>query len=209
MELLKIISVAFGFIGSVLLSAGLIKSHKQIDDETATYWGGNPFTKENLLSEQRLIFTGFIFIIAGFSFQLSTEITFYPKSSILFNSILTGLLLTVTGVLALFIFIQARANNHEKRRRSHYTGVLKNFLQSCKEEISGKNYKEHPEMIRDWIKSRMGRFREFKGDINDSLWESLLEKFIIKIEQESSPNSDIISQYITDFLNKHFFENKK
>ena len=64
-------------------------------------------------------------------------------------------------------------------------------------------------MIRDWIKSRMGRFRKFKGDINDSLWESLLEKFIIKIEQESSPNSDIISQYITDFLDKHFFENKK
>lgn len=202
-EVLKLFGLGLGFVGSVLLSIGLVKSRQQIDDETGSYWGQNPFLRENILGERKLVIIGFIALLAGFAFQLSTTITFYPVGAEVFGAIAIGVALTLVGVLSLLLFVQSRESHHRRRHEAHYRRVLRRQTESMIKRLSTPPITEHPEMVQSWLTESLTRLREFKGDLAPELWSSLDDGLVRPMESEREKTAEQLLKHLAEFQARH------
>lgn len=125
MDELNLIGLLAGFVGTVLLSAGLVKSEEQALDESKPYWGSNPFLEKAALASRKLALAGLSSIVASFAISASIganrllHLTYpLPLAAIL------SLALTLMGWLALILFLQISAGRHIRHRQAHYRVVL-------------------------------------------------------------------------------------
>ncbi|MFA5995572.1 MAG: hypothetical protein WCW27_01275 [Patescibacteria group bacterium] len=199
MELLNLFSIATSFIGSIFLSLGLIKSKQQIEDETGTYFGHNPYLKEYVLSDQKFILLGFHLLIISFAFQFAMAIPWFPEVSKLLDTILLGIVLSLSGVLSLLVYQRYVYRHHETKRQNLHKKHLYHQLEFIK-----KNFLQNTANTQ-WLDIQLNALRDYKGAITKDLWQKLAEEIIVPIAAKRI-SSDDIANTITSFIEKNLTE---
>lgn len=118
-ETASFIGLMLGFLGSIFLSIGLLKSKEAIRDEETTYWGYNPFKINSMISDRVAALIGFALIIAGFSTSASAALVQVIPMNISYNLIVTSLALTFIGWLVILLVLQRRSATHTKAKMAH------------------------------------------------------------------------------------------
>ena len=138
-----IVGIVFGFIGSVIFSAGLLKPKEQILDENKTYWNANPYTTKAELSSQKYYVIAFILIIIGFATTLGGALGRALFSSDVAVSIVIAIGITFGGCLCVSLLYISRIFSHQtnklKHRKTVFISSLKSNKKSMKSHIGKSN----------------------------------------------------------------------
>lgn len=123
MNWLELAGYLFAFFGTVFLGAGLLKSEEQIKDEEATYWNGNPYKLNGVLKSQPYYRSGFRFLIAAFSINISFSLgKIYNFNQLLLVSLLISATVSSLG----FIILQWFEKKQEVAHRAYKTQLIDN-----------------------------------------------------------------------------------
>lgn len=197
MSTLNLASLILTFLGTVLLSIGLLRSRQQIEDESSTYYGFNPFVKANMSDEQRVILPGFLLLITGFAFQIAIQIPGLPTHSDWSEALMIGSAITLAGIVVFLVFIRSL---EEKRKRQHQVKYVKSLLRDLEGYKNDFTIEQAPLTLQTWIALRARNLRNFKGDIPNDTWKSLSD-LISRIEGNSSITVQEVKLHITAWLN--------
>jgi NADH:ubiquinone oxidoreductase subunit 3 (subunit A) len=185
-----IIGVTLGFVGSVIFSAGLIKSKEQIRDENQSYWGGNPFTTSAALSSQPYYIVAFILIITGFAVTLGGMLgEVYGAGSILV-SILFSTSISLLGALATALLYIHNVTVHQKKKIQNAKQIFANSMRTYRSAMRGMEGKSNKEEL----------FAKDKATYQ----RDLLEKARAIPEPENTLEKQAISEIDTASMPKHF-----
>lgn len=159
----EIVGTTFGFIGSVIFSAGLLKPNDQIRDENNTYFDGNPFTTEGELSSQPYYLVAFIFLVTGFAVSLGGGLAdrFVPNNTLV--ALLFCAAISLLGYLATALFYINRVFAHQKRRVAWLKNIFRNAVQTYANDMAGIEDQEN----------ESGKFASMK----ETLQKDLMEKY--------------------------------
>ena len=69
-EIIQLIGLVLDFVGAILLAIPFIRSSKEIEEESSTYWGYSPPLRRAMKRENRLTKAGLIFLSIGFLLQI-------------------------------------------------------------------------------------------------------------------------------------------
>lgn len=131
MNLLNLIGDFSAFIGTILLSAGLLRSEEQIKDEETTYYDGNPFKIKSSIKSQPYYRAGFRFLIIGFSINSATSIS---KIMGFYNDLIKEILLSVSILIFGFLLIQWFERLGENKHRVYKQELInENFFARLKQ----------------------------------------------------------------------------
>ncbi len=133
----EIIGGILGFAGSVIFSAGLIKSSQQIKDENSTYFDSNPFTLEAELNSRPYFIVAFGLIIAGFSATLGGNIGVMTEQLGTSVPLLLTIAFTLAGYLAAILFYIHQAKQHQAREIRRLKKLFKSSLISYANMVRG------------------------------------------------------------------------
>lgn len=67
MHLLNLVGLVMGYLGSIMLSVGILRSKQEVIDEEKPFWGPNPFKMRSTLNSRLLGFAGLAALVAGFA----------------------------------------------------------------------------------------------------------------------------------------------
>ena len=133
----SIAAATLGFIGSIIFSAGLIKSRQQILDENETYFNGNPFTTKAELRSQPYYIVGIGFIIAGFASSISGEIGKIFEHNQLVISLLVMATISLLGFFGMAVFFIVQSRSHLKNKIAHRKKIFYSTLRAYSGEMYG------------------------------------------------------------------------
>jgi len=159
----EIVGTTFGFIGSVIFSAALLKPNDQIRDENNTYFDGNPFTTEGELSSQPYYLLAFTFLVTGFAISLGGGLAdrFAPNDALV--AFLFCVAISLLGYLATALFYINRVFAHQKRRVAWLKNIFRNAVQTFANDMAG--IEDH--------ENESGKFTSMK----ETLQKDLMEKY--------------------------------
>lgn len=144
----NIIGTTLGFLGSIIFSAGLIKSKEQIHDENRSYYGSNPYTEKAELTSQPYYIAAFVMLISGFAIALGGSLGEEFASKDVLASVLFAASIAFAGYLVTALFYINRVHAHLKAkdmtRREVFRRSLENYADLIrkmkKENNTGKLY---------------------------------------------------------------------
>lgn len=147
MELINFIGLVLGFIGSVLLSAGLLKSREAAIDEETPFWGKNPFKIRDVVASRNLALWGFSLFVAGFATTAMVELANIAQIKTVFGVAMGSVALTSLGWLAIFLLMQQKSSAHRRHKHAHFRKALKERLsmqiKSLEDILSSPNPKNY------------------------------------------------------------------
>ncbi|MDX2776162.1 hypothetical protein PV379_02185 [Streptomyces caniscabiei] len=191
----ELIGLSLGFAGSVLFSAGLIKTPEQIRDENQTYFDKNFFTYEAEMASRKLLIAAFLLMIAGFAVSAAGVIAGQFADS----QILIGVLLSVTfmavGFLLTALFYIKRVNRHRQLKYGYvkrlFTDTVQMYLDRW-DAMDTLSYTDEKSSIQGALKERFSRL-----DPEDNEDESRL---LARIDATKKMHSlkEVTRQYIED-----------
>ena len=158
MDWFELIGLFLGFVGSVLFSAGLIKTPEQIRDENQTYFDKNFFTYESEMASRRMLVVAFLLIIAGFAVSVGGAIAAQFHQDQQLVGILLSITLTAVGFLATALFYIQRVNAHRRLKYEYAKRMFRNTVQTYLDK---------------WDTTEKANFNEEKRAIETSLTERL------------------------------------
>jgi len=132
-----IIGGSLGFIGSVILSAGLLKTKEQIRDENKAYFNQNPYTTDAAISSQPYYVGGFLSIIAGFAIVIGGQIGALYQQNSLTVAILYSITIALGGYLGMALFLLHQFASHRKRRMIHRLNIFYTSVRTYAAEVKG------------------------------------------------------------------------
>jgi|GEM_PF-2165405 len=106
-----VVGNSLAFIGSVILSADLLKSREQVQDENATYFDANPYTTKSGLESIPAYLLAFFLIVTGFAVTLGGNIG-EATSLGLFDSILISFMTAFGGYLVIVLIYRLNSRRH-------------------------------------------------------------------------------------------------
>lgn len=117
------IGLTLNLTGTFILSIGLIKSNKQIDLESGTYYGRNRFLADSLRSSRVQTIIGLIIVAIGFVLPLIIDPnrTFILDSSTTWVKSIIELVLVFLGV---YLGFRLNISTERKRERESYFQLL-------------------------------------------------------------------------------------
>lgn len=200
MDWLELVANISAFFGTVLLSAGLLRSTEQIKDEEATYFDSNPFKTHGSLKSQPYYRYGFRLLIIGFSinisFSIAKNITFQQISFI--SILLVSITIILSGLLMIQWFEKRQENQHrlfKSRlindnffiRLRHIFTETKSLLEATIDSAVFDNYKNNI-------------IAELKDRINsiDDIYVSDIRELITDLER--STNFKTFNIFLEDYL---------
>lgn len=139
----NIIAASMGFIGTIIFSAGLIKSKQQILDENASYWYANPFTLKAELRSQPYYVIGIGFIITGFATSIAGNVTELLEHYQLLISLLIVFSISMLGFFGMSVFYIVQSKNHQRNYVDHRKKVFYNSLRTYSSAMHGIDGKEN------------------------------------------------------------------
>ncbi len=147
MDIINFIGLILGFIGSVLLSAGLLKSKEAAIDEETPFWGRNPFKIQDVLASRNLSLWGFSLFVAGFATTAMVELANIVNIKSVFSVAAASLALTFFGWLVIALTMQKKSSEHVRHKNAHFRKALKERLilqiKSLKDILSSPNPKNY------------------------------------------------------------------
>jgi hypothetical protein len=142
----NLIGALFGFIGSVIFSAGLVKSVEQVQDENSTYYDGNPYTMEYALRSRKSLIAGFLLLISGFSVSIGGVIGDRLGTYQVLVGLLISVGLTAVGFLGTALLYMHNRASHDKLK---YTLAKKLYKSTLQQGLYGRKQANVPfEMIK-------------------------------------------------------------
>lgn len=67
---LQAIGLFLDLVGALLFAIPILKSRKEIEEESSTYWGYNPPLKKSMLRDRLLGIVGLFLLLLGFALQI-------------------------------------------------------------------------------------------------------------------------------------------
>lgn len=138
-----IAAATMGFIGSIIFSAGLIKSKQQILDENTSYWNKNPFTLKAELRSQPYYIVGIGLLIAGFSISIAGDVAGMFQQHQLLISLLIAFSITLLGFFGMSIFYIVQSKAHHKSYVEQRKKVFYSSLRTYSSTMHGMDGKEN------------------------------------------------------------------
>lgn len=129
MGIINLIGLALGFVGSVLLSAGLLKSKEAAVDEETPFWGENPFKVRDVLVSRNLALWGFLLFVAGFATTAMVEFASMANIKTVFGVAAGSLALTFLGWLVILLLMQRKSSSHIEYKNAHFRKALLSRLE--------------------------------------------------------------------------------
>lgn len=119
MNILNLIGLVMGYLGSIMLSMGLFKSKQELIDEEKPFWGPNPFKMRSTMRSHWLGVAGVAFLVAGFA-TTTVAIAFSTVLRIdnvnLAMSVIALLIVTAYSIILLALKAKKRAHLDAKSR---------------------------------------------------------------------------------------------
>ena len=147
MDIINFVGLVLGFIGSVLLSAGLLKSKEAAIDEETPFWGENPFKVRDVLTSRSLALWGFALFVAGFATTAMVGLAGIIHLKSVFGVITGSLALTFFGWLVIVLIMQQKALAHKSHKNAHFkkalVGRLNMEIKSLKDILASPNPKNY------------------------------------------------------------------
>lgn len=184
MHILNLIGLIMGYLGSISLSLGIIKSKQEVIDEETPFWGPNPFKMRSTLRSRLLGFSGVALLVAGFA---TTSVT--TALDTVFNiddlplAVSTITLLTATAYAILWFALKAKHRAHIDAKSRYY------FQELIKEVRELKNkYEKQPIIstqdgtLDDLKKQQMQQFSKSLSNLKPDD-KKALEKLISNIDK--------------------------
>lgn len=119
MHILNLIGLVMGYLGSISLSLGIIKSKQEVIDEETPFWGPNPFKMRSTLRSRLLGFTGVALLVAGFAtttVATALDTVFNIEDVPLAISLIALLIVTAYAILLFALKAKHRAHIDAKSR---------------------------------------------------------------------------------------------
>ncbi|HSX42721.1 MAG TPA: hypothetical protein VLF59_01410 [Candidatus Saccharimonadales bacterium] len=147
MDIINFVGLVLGFIGSVLLSAGLLKSKEAAIDEETPFWGENPFKMRGVLTSRSLALWGFALFVAGFATTAMVGLAGIIHLKSMFGVIAGSLALTFFGWLLVALIMQQKALAHKSHKNAHFKKAvverLNMQIKSLKDILASPNPKNY------------------------------------------------------------------
>ncbi|MEK7561744.1 MAG: hypothetical protein AAB541_02680 [Patescibacteria group bacterium] len=124
MDVINFVGIVLGFVGSVLLSAGLLMSREAAIDKETPFWGENPFKIKDVLASRNLALWGFSLLIAGFATTAIVGFARIASIQTIFGVAAASLGLTFLGWLLMLLTLQAKTTSHLLHKSSHFRKAL-------------------------------------------------------------------------------------
>lgn len=119
MELLELVGLVLGYLGSIMLGTGILRSKQEVIDEERPFHGPNPFKMRSILNSRLLGFAGMSSLITGFA--ITTVV--YAFTNILESDdvwlalVITALLLAIAySIIVTSLKAKLRAHINAKNR---------------------------------------------------------------------------------------------
>ena len=138
-----IVAAIMGFGGSIIFSAGLIKSRRQILDENATYFDENPFTLKAALRSQPYYVIGIGIIITGFATSIAGSIFEILEHYQLQISLLVVFSISMLGFFGMAVFYIVLSKSHQKNYVEYRRKIFYNSLRTYSSAMHGMDGKEN------------------------------------------------------------------
>lgn len=135
MHILNLIGLIMGYLGSISLSLGIIKSKQEVIDEETPFWGPNPFKMRSTLRSRLLGFTGVALLVAGFAtttVATALETVFNIDDVPLAISLIA--LLIVTAYAILLFALKAKHRAHVAAKSRYYFNEIIKEARNLKSE---------------------------------------------------------------------------
>ena len=194
----ELIGLSLGFAGSVLFSAGLIKTPEQIRDENQTYFDKNFFTYEAEMTSRKLLIAAFLLMIAGFAVSAAGVIA----EQFAGQQILIGILLSITfmavGFLLTALFYIRRVNRHRQLKYSYvkrlFTDTVQVYLDRW-DAVEKLSFTDEKTSIQGALKERFSRLNPEDNE-NES-------RLLTRIDTTRKMHSlkEVTRQYLADVKN--------
>lgn len=171
-----IIGLSLGFAGSILFSAGLIKTPEQIQDENTTYFNSNFYTLRAEMSSRKLLIAAFLLLIAGFAVSAGGVIGRQSPSLQVLIGTLIAITLSAVGFLATALFYIHRAKAHQELKYQHAKQLFRSTVEGYLEKwnsIGNLDFAQERKQGHDGLEKRYGNLK-----LTDATQEnSFLKKF--------------------------------
>ncbi len=183
MDIINFIGLILGFIGSILLSVGLLKSREAAIDEETPFWGKNPFKMQDILASRNLAMWGFSLFVAGIATTTMVELAKIANIQTVFGVAMGSLALTFFGWLVILLVMQQKSSAHIRHKNAHFRKALKERLilqiKGLKDILSSPNPKSY-----DFNSVKYGNLEILIGFIRsiDSETQTKLESCLEKIK---------------------------
>ena len=200
-NILSLIGDLLSFIGTILLSAGLIKSKEEISDVNASYWDYNPYTTYYDLNSQKYYRIGFRLLITGFSIVASIDVgklfIFKDSSTAI---LLISISLSSIGLLIIQLFENKRELNHKNYKTKINSNLffkrLKRILTESR-SLASKDVEVTESEFMNFKDSRVSTIKDQQNSI-DEAYLSDIEELIIDLDRTKEINSFMIT--LQDYL---------
>ncbi|HEY1064287.1 MAG TPA: hypothetical protein VGE30_03245 [Candidatus Saccharimonadales bacterium] len=143
----EIVAATLGFFGSIIFSAGLIKSKKQILDENSTYFDANPYTTRNELKSQPYYMAGIATLITGFATSIGGNISGLFDDNKELIGLLVIIVVSLVGYFGMAIFYIFQLRSHESAIVSHRKKIFYSLLRNYAATMHGYDGKQNSEEL--------------------------------------------------------------
>lgn len=202
MHILNLVGLVLGYLGSILLSAGLIKSKEEVIDEEKPFWGPNPFRIRSTLRSRQLGFMGVALLVAGFA--TSTVAAAFENVLDVDN---VGLALAVIVVLIAFAYgvvllaLRAKKRAHVNARSRYYFNELIREVRNLRHQYQKEPFAATKDRSFDELKKHCTQTLAKYAPSLDQEGKKHVGKLIGSIDKAERLD-DIISA-LSDFLAEH------
>lgn len=128
-----ILGNSLAFVGSIIISADLLKGREQVQDENATYFDANPFTTKSGIESIPAYVIAFFLIVTGFAITLGGNIGEAARLS-LSGAILVCSLTAFNG----YIFILFMYLVNKRRHRIAKAKLKVKIFYTVLKDLAGK-----------------------------------------------------------------------
>jgi len=146
-NIINFVGLILGFVGSVLLSVGLLKSKEAAVDEETPFWSKNPFKIRDVLTSRNFALWGLSLFVAGSATTTMVEFASIANIQTVFGVAMGSLALTFFGWLVIALIMQRKSSAHISHKNTHFRKVLKEQLvlqiKQLKDILSSPNPKSH------------------------------------------------------------------
>lgn len=199
MYALNLIGLILGYLGSISLSVGIIKSKQEVVDEERPFLGPNPFKMRSTLRSRLLGFAGVAMLVAGFA--TSTVATaFNTVFHINHLPLALGVIFILVGsaylVIALALDTKKRAHLNAKSR--YYMEEFTNEVRKLKDDL--KNHPLESMTERTFSKLKKQTLQQFSHYGADLTSEARKQTGKLMSALDKAKNTRDIVRALDDFL---------
>lgn len=137
MYILNFIGLVLGYLGSIMLSVGILKSRQEVIDEEKPFWGPNPFRIRSTLGSRILGFSGMIALVAGFATTtVANAFIYLIRIRDVWLAILVIMALLLFAYAIIFGALYAKKRAHINAKNKYYYHELLDTIRALYEEPS-------------------------------------------------------------------------